>query len=416
MHFIFHVDVDSAFLSWTAVHRLALAGNDSNSIKEEEPLDIRTIPAAIGGDVEKRHGIILAKSTPAKKYGIVTGEPIIKALQKCPNLYLVPPDHALYSEQSKKLMNLLSQYSPVLEKYSIDESFLDMTGIVHTKEDAVILANEIKDHIEKELKFTVSIGISSNKLLAKMGSDLQKPNHVTTLFKEEIPKKMWPLPCGNLFFVGKATEAKLKSFHVRTIGDIAKMNRNLLISELKSHGEKIWYYANGMDDSPVVPNEGPHKGYGNSITLPKDATTSADCKKIILSLTENVATRLRRNQVKAGSISVTLRYHIHDNHSRQTVLENPTNTTEELYLAYCKIFDQFWNGSPVRLIGVSTGKIIPASSAARQLSFFDDNKMEKWEKLDKTIDHIRSKFGNDSVKRAAFLEGDVDHMTGKNKS
>lgn len=189
MHFIFHVDVDSAFLSWTAVHRLALAGNDSNSIKEEEPLDIRTIPAAIGGDVEKRHGIILAKSTPAKKYGIVTGEPIIKALQKCPNLYLVPPDHALYSEQSKKLMNLLSQYSPVLEKYSIDESFLDMTGIVHTKEDAVILANEIKDHIEKELKFTVSIGISSNKLLAKMGSDLQKPNHVTTLFKEEIPKK-----------------------------------------------------------------------------------------------------------------------------------------------------------------------------------------------------------------------------------
>lgn len=227
---------------------------------------------------------------------------------------------------------------------------------------------------------------------------------------------MWPLPCGNLFFVGKATEAKLKSFHVRTIGDIAKMNRNLLISELKSHGEKIWYYANGMDDSPVVPNEGPHKGYGNSITLPKDATTSADCKKIILSLTENVATRLRRNQVKAGSISVTLRYHIHDNHSRQTVLENPTNTTEELYLAYCKIFDQFWNGSPVRLIGVSTGKIIPASSAARQLSFFDDNKMEKWEKLDKTIDHIRSKFGNDSVKRAAFLEGDVDHMTGKNKS
>ncbi len=414
MRFIFHVDVDSAFLSWTAVQRLELAKDNPDSVQEQ--LDIRTIPSAIGGDIEKRHGIILAKSTPAKKYGIVTGEPIIKALQKCPNLYLVSPDHTLYTEQSGKLMALLSQYSPVLEKYSIDESFLDMTGIVHAKEEAISLARQMKDHIEKELKFTVSIGVSSNKLLAKMGSDLQKPNHVTTLFKEEIPEKMWPLPCGSLFFVGKVTEAKLKALRIHTIGDIAKTERSLLISELKSHGEKIWYYANGMDDSSVVPNEGPHKGYGNSITLPKDAATAAECKKVILSLTENVAARLRRNQVKAGSVSVTLRYNIHDNHSRQTVLENPTNTTEELYLAYCKIFNQFWNGSPVRLIGVSTGKIIPASSATRQLSFFDDHKMEKWEKLDKTIDNIRSKFGNDAVKRAAFLEGDIDHMTGKNKS
>lgn len=418
MRYIFHIDVDSAFLSWTAVERLELAKNTPASIQTPlDTLDIRTIPSAIGGDVEKRHGIILAKSTSAKKYGIVTGEPIVKALKKCPNLYLFPPDHALYARQSEKLMQLLSNYSPVLEKYSIDESFLDMTGIVHTKDEAVALAKEIKDTVEQELKFTVSIGISSNKLLAKMGSDLQKPNHVTTLFKEEIQKKMWPLPCNHLFFVGKATESKLKALRIRTIGDIAKTDRNLLISELKSHGEKIWYYANGMDDSPVTPNEGPNKGYGNSITLPKDAQTSAECKKVILSLTENVAARLRRNQVKAGSVSVTLRYNIHDNHSHQAVLENPTNTTEELYLAYCNIFDRFWNGSPVRLIGISAGKIISASAATRQLSFFEDHtKLEKWEKLDQTIDEIRSKFGNDAVQRATFLGGDLEHMTGKNKN
>lgn len=407
MRFIFHIDVDSAFLSWTAVHKLEL---DKNA------LDLRTIPSAIGGDIEKRHGIILAKSTPAKKYGITTGEPIIKALQKCPDLYLVPPDHSLYCTKSNQLMSLLSEFSPILEQYSIDESFLDMTGIVADKENAIELAETIKKRVAEQLGFTVSIGISSNKLLAKMGSDLQKPNHVTTLFKEEIPEKMWPLPCRDLFFVGKATEATLKSMHIRTIGDIAHIDRNILISELKSHGEKIWCYANGMDDSFVTPNEGPNKGYGNSLTLPKDAVSATECKKVILSLTENVAARLRHNQVKAGSVSVILRYTIHDNQSHQTVLENPTYITEELYLSYCKLFDQFWNGSPVRLIGISTGKIIPAASASRQLSFFDDNRIEKWEKLNQTIDTIRTKYGNDAVKRAAFLNGDMNHMTGKNKS
>lgn len=404
MRIIFHIDVDSAFLSWEAAERLRI---DKNAI------DLRTIPSAVGGDVETRHGIILAKSTLAKRYGVQTGEPIVKALQKCPTLVLVPPNHKLYQAQSKLLMQLLSAYSPIFEQYSIDESFLDMTGIVFDETEAVTLAHRIKSQVERELGFTVSIGVSSNKLLAKMGSDLKKPNHVTTLFQYEIEKKMWPLPCGDLFFVGKATRKRLLEMRIRTIGDIAHAERSLLQSEFKSHGDKIWCYANGIDDSPVIAEASPNKGYGNSVTLSKDATTTKECKKVILSLTENVGFRLRKEHVKAGMVSITLRYKIHENQSRQMVLENPTDITEELYLHYCQLFDKLWNGFPVRLIGISTGKIIPASSAFRQLSLFDDNQMDKWEKLDKSLDYIRNKFGNDSVKRATFLEGDIPHMTGK---
>ena len=229
---IFHVDVNSAFLSWEAVHRIDDLG---------EELDLRTIPSAIGGDASKRHGVILAKSTPAKHFHVQTGEPIHQALQKCPNLVLVAPNHSLYAQYSKKLRNMLFEYTPIVEPFSIDEAYLDMTGACLNYQDAIETANKMKERIKRELGFTVNIGISTNKLLAKMASDFKKPDLVHTLFPEEIPVKMWPLPLSELFFVGRATSKTLYGLGLKTIGDVANMDLKILKAHLgNKHGEMIY--------------------------------------------------------------------------------------------------------------------------------------------------------------------------------
>lgn len=221
---IFHVDVNSAFLSWEAAYRLYHLGGK---------LDLRTVPSAVGGDQEKRHGIILAKSIPAKKYHIQTGEPVIDAKRKCPELILVPPNYDLYNRSSKALLKIMSRYTDRIEQYSIDEAFMDMTGCTKQPEKT---AEEIKDTVVRELGFTVNVGVSSNKLLAKMASDFQKPNLVHTLWPEEIPQKMWPLPVGDLFFVGHASKKKLHNLGIHTIGELACTDERILKALMKSHG------------------------------------------------------------------------------------------------------------------------------------------------------------------------------------
>ena len=250
---IFHVDVNSAFLSWEAVYRSKILS---------ETLDLREIPSAVGGDVEKRHGIILAKSQPAKKYNIQTGESIREALNKCPDLTLVPPHYDLYEKSSKAFIEILREYSSCVEQYSIDEAYCDMTGTEYLFGTPVVAATMIKDRIHRELGFTVNIGISNNKLLAKMAGDFKKPNLVHTLFPEEI-EKMWRLPVSDLFYVGRATTKALLKLGIQTIGDLAKADVNLLRSHLKSHGEVIWCFANGIDVSTVEPQPIANKGYGN---------------------------------------------------------------------------------------------------------------------------------------------------------
>lgn len=248
---IFHVDVNSAFLSWEAVYRLHHLGGT---------LDLRTIPSAVGGDKEKRHGIILAKSIPCKRFGVQTGEPVTDAVKKCPGIVLVPPNYDLYNRSSKAMLRVLERYTDKIERYSIDEAFLDMTGCT---EDPVKTANELKDTIREELGFTVNVGVSSVKLLAKMASDFRKPDLVHTLWTEEIPEKMWPLPVRELFFVGGASEKKLKSLGVHTIGQLAALPDNVAYSAMKSHGLLIKQYANGIDNSEVVTETPANKGYGN---------------------------------------------------------------------------------------------------------------------------------------------------------
>ncbi len=391
---IFHIDVNSAFLSWEAVERL----------KRGETVDIRTIPSAVGGDIATRHGVILAKSVPAKKYAVTTGEPVVDALRKCPQLFLVKPDHELYRRNSKAFIAILRQYSDVIEQFSIDEAFVDMTGTRRLFGEPLEAADRIRKQIRDELGFTVNIGISSNKLLAKMASDFEKPDKVHTLFPKEVQGKMWPLPVRDLFFVGKAAERRLQEMGIRTIGDLANADRAFLNANLKKQGDILWRYANGMDDSPVEPVRTDNKGYGNSTTLSFDVTDAKTAKGILLELTEKVCARLRQDDMKVESVSVQFRFSDLTRASHQCALTSATNITQEIYAKVCRLFDEKWDGTPIRLLGVSTSKASREESG-RQMNLFDTTDYEKLQKLDKAMDTIRQKYGTKAIQRASFIRG-----------
>lgn len=389
---IFHIDVNSAFLSWEAVDRLA-AGAD---------IDLREIPSAVGGDIETRHGVILAKSIPAKRFGVTTGEPVTDALRKCPGLYLVRPRHGMYREKSKAFLSILEQYSDVIEQVSVDEAFVDMSGTGRLFGPPLAAANRIREQVKRELGFTVNIGISSCKILAKMASDFEKPDKVHTLFPDEIPVKMWPLPVRNLFFVGRAAEKKLFSLGICSIGDLAQTDPQTLEKTLKKHGEVLWRYANGMDDSPVETEAQDAKGYGNSTTVSFDITDAAAAKSVLMSLTDQVCRRLRKDGVKVESVTVQLRFHDLTRASHQCPLPAATNITGEIYGRVCMLFDELWDGTPIRLLGVSTTKV-SHEDKGRQLCMFDDTDYGKLEKLDRAMDEIRARYGPGAVQRASLF-------------
>ena len=399
---IFHIDVNSAFLSWEAVYRLAHKGGRE---------DLREIASAVGGDMALRHGIILAKSIPAKKYGIKTGQTILEAKRKCPTLVLVPPNYNLYEQCSAAFIEILREYSDTVEQYSIDEAFIDMSASCHLFGAPEETAEKIRNRIREELGFTVNIGISFNKLLAKMASDFQKPDRVHTLYPEEIKAKMWPLPVSDLFFVGRATTGKLFSIGIQTIGELAAADPAWLKSVLKKQGEIIWGFANGIDLSEVLAQPAPNKGYGNSTTTPYDVTDMETAEKVLLALSETVGSRLRADRVQIGVVSVGIRYADLSHVSHQKVLDSPTNLTAEIYTAACGLFRELWKGDPIRHLGVHTGRA-DGSDFGRQLNIFDQTDYEKLLKLDKTVDGLRSRFGNDAVMRAAFLDQPIDDMSG----
>ncbi len=399
---IFHIDVNSAFLSWEAVYRIHHLGGN---------LDLRDIPSAVGGDITKRHGIILAKSMPAKKYQIKTGESVTEALRKCPDLVLVPPNYNLYQKSSSAFIHILKQYSPIVEQYSIDEAYMDMTGTEVLYGDSYRAANDIKERIHKELGFTVNIGVSNNKVLAKMASDFKKPDNVHTLWLSEIKEKMWPLSVTELFFVGRATFRKLRNLGIKTIGELAQTDLSIIKSHFGKHGEVIWSFANGIDVSAVEPAPPPNKGYGNSTTTAFDLVDASTAKLVLLSLAETVSARLRDDNVKIHVISVGIKDYNFVYYGHQKTLDAPTNITTEIYEAACQIFDEMWDKIPIRHLGIHTSHVTTEDS--RQLNMFDKIDYEKMERLDKAVDEIRMRFGMDSIKRASFLNDKaVDHMSG----
>ena len=389
---IFHVDVNSAFLSWEAAKR----------VKQGLP-DLREIPSCIGGDPKKRTGIVVAKSIPAKKYGIQTGEPMGMALQKCPDLVCVPSDFALYDRCSKAFKSICASYAPVMESFSIDEVFLDMTGTGQISPDPMVTACEIKDRIYRELGFTVNVGISTNKLLAKMASDFEKPNKVHTLYPEEVPQKMWPLPVRDLLFLGKASEKKLVQNGIRTIGDLARANEKeiqMLLGEKAGH--QLYLSANGLDDSPVKAQREEAKGISVETTFDEDIVSYEQIFPILLSQCDIVAARMRREGKKCNCVAVSFRTLEFKNKSHQRKLDNPTDVTNEIYQNVRQLFQESWSGQPLRLIGVALTGLTEDDFI--QMSLFEDpKKREQQKKLDEAMDNIRKKFGNDKISRASTM-------------
>jgi len=404
-HVIFHVDANSAFLSWSAAYKVKVLG---------EELDIRTVPSVVAGDKASRHSIILAKSLPAKKYGIQTGEPLFQALEKCPDLIVVQPDYTLYVEASRHFVAMLRQFSPAVEQYSIDEAWVDMTGTERLWGSPRLAAEKMRSRIWDELGFTVNIGISSNKLLAKMAGDFEKPNKVHTLFPEEVESKFWPLPVRDLFLVGAATERKLKMLGIYTIGDLAKADVKALKKRLGKHGETIWHFANGRNADAVTPEPAENKGYGNSVTTAHDVLTHEVAHQVLLSLCETVAMRMRKDSKCGSCVSVHLRTNEFHHFSHQAMLHGATNITGELFEAACRIFDEAWDGvTPLRQLGVQMTRL--SSEPYQQYDLFSGLNPQQYEKklrLDETVDALRDKFGEDILRRGKFAQKPGEHMAG----
>lgn len=397
---ILHVDANAAFLSWSAIERL----------NHGEALDIRTIPAVIGGDEEKRHGIVLAKSDPAKKIGIYTGETLFSARYKCPDLMVYPADLSVYSAFSYKMYRLLTAYTPLIERYSIDECFLDITGMEKILNmDALKTAHTIGKQIREELGFTVNVGVGPNKVLAKMAGELRKPDCVNTLYPEEIPYKLWPLPVGELFMVGRRSEKILINHGIRTIGDLAHTDTVFLKSYLKSHGLLIWSYANGIDASPVMPrNILPPKSYSHSITMSRDLNRFDSLYSAMLPFCESTASHMRQDGFLCRNVSVFLKYNDFSKSSQQKMLHEPTDRTNDIIL-YCRfLLEHLWNGMPVRQIGVRLSCL--EQKDFEQLTFFDSLPTQKQKSMDTAMDQIRKKYGRKALCRASSLNDNHIHL------
>ncbi|ETA78923.1 DNA polymerase Y family protein [Youngiibacter fragilis] len=395
---VFHVDVNSAYLSWSAVWDL----------QHGAEVDLREIPAIVGGNPETRHGIVLAKSIPSKKYGIKTGETLFSAFFKCPNLTVVPPKYSQYLKASNAMVEVLREYSPIVERYSVDECFMDMGNI--TREEAVSIAARLKDRISEELGFTVNVGVSDRKLLAKMGSDLKKPDMVHTLFPDEIEEKMWPLPVEDMFMVGPATTRKLKDMNIRTIGELAAADPKFLHEKFKKYGLMISAYSRGLDISTVKAGTIPMKGMGNSTTLPFDFTDRISCHNVMLSLCETLMPRLRDAEKLAKCVAVHIRGTDLVTVSRQTTLYRATDSTTMVMETACSLFDSLWDGSPVRHLGIALSQL--KDTDVEQLCLLKSKSEEKSEKIDRVIDTLRKNFGDNSVIRATFLNSPVGPFSG----
>lgn len=388
---IFHIDVNNAFLSWSAVKLL-------NDGYEE---DIRTIPSVIGGDESKRHGIVLAKSPIAKKYGIKTAETLYSARKKCKNLKIFPPDYNHYKNSSQNLFKYLEKYSPNMEQISVDECFLDMSNTSYLYDNLVDLAYKIKDEIKEMFGFTVNIGVANNKLCAKMASDFEKPDKVHTLFDYEVKQKMWPLSVGDLYMVGRKSSEKLELLGIKTIGDLANTNIEFLKKHFKSFAITMWEYANGIDNSKVINEYEGSKCISVSETFEVDVDDVKRLKDTLLKQTEKVSKQLRKQKYYASTVAITIRTYDFKNFSKQLKLNNPTDITNEIYKHKIDLFEYFWDGTKVRNLGVRLSNF--TSSCDRQLSLFEKYD-ESDHKFQKTIDNINDRFGNNVIMPASLFK------------
>lgn len=405
---IFHIDVNSAYLSWSALRELQ---NGSTQ-------DLRTIPSIVGGDQETRHGIVVAKSIPAKVFGIQTAETVASAFQKCPTLVMVPPDHTYYREMSQKLMRHLRSICDEIEQVSIDECYMSFEPIRGRFPSPEAAATYIKDSVYDTFGFTVNVGISDRKVLAKMASDFKKPNLVHTLYVSEIQKKLWPLPIASLHMCGKSSAKLLQKMGIRTIGDLARTDKAVVESWLKSHGGMLWNYANGIDDGQVVKEKPKAKGVGNSTTLANNAETEEEAYTVLKELAVSVSQRLKKHHFLAAQISTEIKYASFRSVSHQTTILTPTAEETEIYQCACQLFNELWDGEPIRLLGIRTTKLQDEEEPT-QISLFDLGKYQEQEKqeelrrekeeqkqkklasLDDAIAKIKKRYGDNAIHKGA---------------
>ena len=389
---IYHVDVNSAFLSWEATRRVSRGESD-----------LRLIPSAITGDPQRRHGVILAKSIPAKMYGVRTGEPLVSALRKCPQLVLALPDHELYRQMSARFVEILREFAPVVEQVSVDECYLDMSGMERIYRDPCEAAYLIRDAIRTRLGFTVNVGVARCKLLAKMASDFEKPDRVHTLFPEEIPEKLWPLPVRELYTVGRATAEKLEVQGIKTIGMLAGLDLSLLRAIVgDKQGIQLHAFANGRDDSPVCAQGEQAKGYSNSVTLSESITTFEQAHSALLSLIDRSASRMRADGARAFCIGVHIRTDEFVDKSHQRKLEEATDITAEILDVAERLLRELWDRRvPLRLIGISLTMVTREHS--EQISLFPDERKERRRRVDQAVDTLRNRFGRATIHRATQM-------------
>ncbi len=394
--FILHVDVNNAFLSWTAVDRL----------NKGEKVDIRTIPAVIGGDEAERRGIVLAKSFVAKQFGIKTGEPLYIARRKCPQIQVFPSNYTIYKKYSNQMIEIFKKYTDQIEQVSIDECSLDLTHFILKGEKIEEKAKSISTEIKEKLGFTVNIGIAHNKLLAKMASDFEKPDKIHTLYENEIPVKMWPLPISDLIMVGRKTIPKLQKIGIKTIGDLANRGEQDIIKRFGKLGKTIWEYANGIDNSPVQVNNDKPKGIGNSVTLPQDVSDIAKLNEVLLALCEQVSFRLRKQNMLANVVNVQIKTSTFDVYTHQKKMEEGTDSTKYIYNEakelLCSLYNSLSN-KKVRLLGLRVDNL--TDEAEMQISLFIDKNADKetQRKVDNVVDKIKEKYGYDAITRAGKM-------------
>lgn len=388
---IFHIDVNNAFLSWSAVDML----------KNGYKMDIRNQVSVIGGDEAKRHGVVLAKSMKAKKYGIVTGESLYSARKKYKNLLVFQPNHDIYKKYSDELYKYLSSLTPNIERYSIDECFLDMSGMNHFIKNEKEYAEQIKEEIKSKFGYTVNIGIGNNKLCAKVASDFEKPNKVHTLYENEIKSKLWPLKVEDLFMVGRQTTKKLKDLKINTVYDLAHYPKEMLTKYFKSYGKILHEYSNGIDDSVVENEKNELKGIGNSITLPKDYERLDEIKLKLLELSEQVGRRIRKDRKYAYVVTLYIRYSDFNKLTHQKKLKNPINTDDEIYQNTLSLLNEV-DIRPIRSLGIRLTNL--TTNKLEQISLFDNssNPKENSENLQYTIDELKSKYGKNIITRASI--------------
>lgn len=388
---ILHSDINCCYAAIEHLHHPELKGK----------------PLAVGGDPERRHGIVLTADYIAKKYGVKTGMALWQAKQLCPEINFVSPRMDLYLRFSRMAHEIYSEYTDLQEAYGIDESWLDVTNSASIKGDGYSIAQEISNRMKEELGITVSIGVSFNKIFAKLGSDYKKPDAITTMYKDEFQTKAWNLPVGDLLYVGRSTNQKLTKLGIHTIGELARTDEKILISILGKMGSILWAFANGYDDSPVRKENtsAPIKSVGNSTTTHRDLVNDEDVKIIIYVLAESVAARLRENGFRCRVVEISIRDNDLFSFTRQRKINNATNITEEIAVEAFKLFKENYDWrKPIRSVGVRGADLV-TDNYWEQLDLFGDIQMrEKHMKVDAAVDDIRRRFGFYSIQRGLMYQ------------